>query len=138
MIVGIGTDLCKVGRIRQSLRRFGVSFAQTYCSAREIHYATSRPDPAILFAQYFAAKEAFAKAAGTGFSSDLWWDDVETAIDDDWRVRLLVSADAICLLRTRLDAPDGISVHVSTCANPTICSAFVVIERRCAESEFGK
>ncbi|MEP1832303.1 MAG: holo-ACP synthase, partial [Hyphomonas sp.] len=85
MIVGIGADLCRVSRIEHSLRRFGDSFAQTFCSPREFEYAKAQSNPAVAFALCFATKEAFAKAAGTGFNADLWWDDVETVFNHDGR-----------------------------------------------------
>lgn len=135
MIVGIGTDLCRVSRVKHSLDRFGDTFARTYCNPREIEYAKRQLNPAMAFSQCLATKEAFAKAAGTGFNSDMWWDDVETNIADNGPSRLLISADAASLLKSKFEAPDGIRVHVSTSSTAVFCSAFVVIERLIAGSE---
>ena len=58
MIVGIGTDLCRVSRVKHSLDRFGDTFARTYCNPREIEYAKRQLNPAMAFSQCLATKEA--------------------------------------------------------------------------------
>ncbi len=66
MIHGIGTDLVDTRRIRDGLARFGEHYADRILApAEHAGYYTSR-DPARFLAKCFAAKEAFAKAAGTG------------------------------------------------------------------------
>jgi holo-[acyl-carrier protein] synthase len=64
MIVGIGTDLCSVPRMRRAVANG--RFVEKVFSREEIRYATSRGDPALHFASAFAAKEALAKASGLG------------------------------------------------------------------------
>ncbi len=71
MIVGIGADLVDARRIRDGLARFGDRYADHILAVAEhTAYAASR-DPAIFLAKCFAAKEAFAKAAGTGLRAPL-------------------------------------------------------------------
>lgn len=66
MIYGIGTDLVDVARLRDGLARFGEHYADRILApAEHAAYFASR-DPARFLAKCFAAKEAFAKAAGTG------------------------------------------------------------------------
>jgi len=66
MIHGIGTDLLDAERIRSGLARFGEHYADRILApAEHAGYYASR-DPARFLAKCFAAKEAFAKAAGTG------------------------------------------------------------------------
>lgn len=66
MIYGIGTDLVDVARLRDGLARFGEHYADRILAPVEhAAYFASR-DPARFLAKCFAAKEAFAKAAGTG------------------------------------------------------------------------
>lgn len=66
MIYGIGTDLLDAKRIRSGLARFGEHYADRILApAEHAAYYASR-DPARFLAKCFAAKEAFAKAAGTG------------------------------------------------------------------------
>ena len=66
MIVGIGTDLVKIERIERALEAPG--FAHRYFTAGELAHAQAKAQPAQTLAACFAAKEAFAKALGTGFS----------------------------------------------------------------------
>lgn len=77
MIVGIGTDLIEVERIEASLRRFGEQFLQRVYTAGEIAYCTARKTAAESLAARFAAKEAGAKALGTGISRGVGWRELE-------------------------------------------------------------
>ncbi len=129
MIVGVGTDLCDVARIRKSLNRFGNGFASTYCCEREIAYANSRQDKAAEFAKCFAAKEAFAKAVGTGFNDELWWDDIETVFENHVTPRLRVSAKVMTTLEAKHRANFGLKTFLAIGSTKNYCTAFVVIEK---------
>ena len=76
MIIGIGTDLCDIRRIEQTLDRFGERFIQRLFDPYEQKKALRRQNPAASFAQSFAAKEACAKALGTGFRQGVFWRDM--------------------------------------------------------------
>lgn len=64
MILGIGTDLCKISRVRKAIQ--SDHFVKKVFSQEEIDYAVSQGDPARHFASAYAAKEALAKASGLG------------------------------------------------------------------------
>ncbi len=66
MIIGIGNDLCNIERIRRSLDRFGEKFERRVFTPYEIAKARGRRLTAETYAKRFAAKEACAKALGTG------------------------------------------------------------------------
>ena len=67
MIIGVGADLCNIERIQTSLTRYGARFEERIFTARERERARSRPFTAAgTYAKRFAAKEACAKALGTG------------------------------------------------------------------------
>lgn len=66
MIAGIGADLVDVRRIEAALARRGTAFAARLLSHAEAAFHERAPDPARDLAKRFAAKEAFAKACGTG------------------------------------------------------------------------
>jgi holo-[acyl-carrier protein] synthase len=66
MIIGIGNDLCNIERIEKTLERFGQRFEKRVFTETEIALAYSRKRTAETFAKRFAAKEACAKALGTG------------------------------------------------------------------------
>ncbi|MEQ8321621.1 MAG: holo-ACP synthase [Rhodospirillales bacterium] len=76
MIIGIGTDLCDIRRIERTLARFGDRFIERLYDDYEIRKAMRRQNPASSFAQSFAAKEACAKALGTGFRQGVFWRDM--------------------------------------------------------------
>lgn len=77
MILGTGIDLVEVARIASSLEKFGDSFLKRVLVAEEIIYCQSHKNPAPFIAARFAAKEAIAKAFGTGISAELGWQDME-------------------------------------------------------------
>jgi holo-[acyl-carrier protein] synthase len=66
MIIGIGNDLCNIERIEKTLARFGERFEQRVFTDTEIALARGRHRTAETYAKRFAAKEACAKALGTG------------------------------------------------------------------------
>ena len=79
MIVGIGTDLAEVPRIRQSIERFGDKFLRRIYTEVERKYCLSKANFAERFAARFAAKEAGMKAIGTGWSRGVSWQDFEVS-----------------------------------------------------------
>jgi len=81
-IQGLGNDIIEIDRIRQSIERHGQHFLDKLFSEKEQAYCFQFKDHAPHFAGRFAAKEAIAKALGTGFGADLSWHDVEILGDD--------------------------------------------------------
>jgi holo-[acyl-carrier protein] synthase len=77
MILGLGTDITEVARIQAALDRFGDSFLQRILRASETAYCRNYQNPAPHIAARFAAKEAVAKAFGTGIGAQLGWHDIE-------------------------------------------------------------
>ena len=71
MIVGIGTDIVAIARIEAALARHGERFARRILAEQEWDAYCASPQPARLLAKRYAAKEAAAKAFGTGFSGGL-------------------------------------------------------------------
>ena len=71
MIFGIGTDIVHVNRMRDSLEKHGDKFARRILTELEFSEFTDKQDKAAFLAKRFAAKEATAKAMGTGFSQGL-------------------------------------------------------------------
>ncbi len=79
---GIGTDIIEIERVRQSIERHGQHFLNRLFTHKEQDYCYKFKDPVPHFAGRFAAKEAIAKALGTGFGADLGWHDVEIIGDE--------------------------------------------------------
>ena len=81
MILGVGTDLIDIRRIERTMARFGERFLDRVFTATEQRQARGRASPTAAFAQRYAAKEACAKALGTGFRQGVFWKDISV---DNW------------------------------------------------------
>ena len=78
MVLGVGTDLIEIARVQASLDRFGERFMARVFTPGEIRYCLGkRKGAAESFAARFAAKEAGAKALGTGISRGVSWKEIE-------------------------------------------------------------
>jgi holo-[acyl-carrier protein] synthase len=76
-IQGLGNDIIEIERIRLSIERHGQHFLNRLFTQREQDYCYKFKDPVPHFAGRFSAKEAVAKALGTGFGADVSWHDIE-------------------------------------------------------------
>jgi holo-[acyl-carrier protein] synthase len=77
MIIGTGIDLAEIKRIQQSMDRYGARFLDRVYTATEQAYCSRKRNAAESFAARFAAKEAGAKALGTGISFGVSWREIE-------------------------------------------------------------
>lgn len=77
MLVGTGVDLVEIERIAHSIERYGARFLQRIFTAEEIAYCRRKRNSAESFAARFAAKEAAAKALGTGIQHGVTWKEME-------------------------------------------------------------
>ena len=78
-VLGVGIDQIEVSRIRDSLKKHGDHFLKKIFSQVEQKYCKEKADPALFLAARFAAKEATAKAMGTGFGVEFGWLDAEVS-----------------------------------------------------------
>jgi len=88
MIVGSGIDLAEIGRIRNSVERYGPRFLNRVYTAAEQAYCLRKRNSAESFAARFAAKEAGAKALGTGISYGVNWLEIEVVREASGRPTL--------------------------------------------------
>jgi holo-[acyl-carrier protein] synthase len=129
MIIGLGSDLCNIERIQNSLDRWGAKFENRVFTDVERAKATKRPfTRAGTYAKRFAAKEAFSKAVGTGFKRGVFMRDIGV-------VNALSGAPTLALTggaKARLDAmiPDGYDayIHLTLTDDHPWAQAFVIIE----------
>ncbi|MXQ11025.1 holo-ACP synthase [Microvirga makkahensis] len=128
MILGIGSDLCDIRRIERSIERFGDRFTHRIYTEGERARSDRRAARAPSYARRFAAKEACAKALGTGLSQGVFWRDMEVVNLPGGRPTLRLSGGA--LERLRGMTPQGYEpvIHVSLTDDPPLAQAFVVIE----------
>lgn len=129
MIVGLGSDLCNIERIQNSLDRFGDRFLQRVFTDKERAKAARRPFTAAgTLAKRFAAKEAFSKAVGTGFKRGVFMKDIGVVNLPSGAPTLQLDGGA----RARLDAltPAGhaMHVHLTMTDDHPWAQAFVILE----------
>ena len=128
MIVGIGSDLCDIRRIEQSLERFGTRFTHRIFSEGERVRSDRKAERAASYAKRFAAKEACSKALGTGIRSGVFWRDMAvTNLPSGKPVMALSGGAAMALARLLPPGHDGI-VHLTMTDDYPLAQAFVIIE----------
>ena len=128
MIIGIGSDLCNIDRIQNSLDRFGERFVRRVFTDTERAKAETRPfTRAGTYAKRFAAKEAFSKAVGTGFKRGVFMKDIGVVNKASGEPTLALSGGA----KQRLDdmTPQGhaASIHLTMTDDHPFALAVVVI-----------
>ena len=124
MIIGIGTDLCEIGRVQRALDRHGERFASKILVESELDWFRRHRKPAAYLAKRFAAKEAFSKAMGTGIHFPVNWQNVSVENGRSGRPMLQFSAPLEVLLRRR-----GVTAtHLSLSDEIGMACAFVILE----------
>lgn len=127
MILGIGSDITDVRRIAKVLERHGDRFIDRIFTATERERAERRRNRIETYAKRFAAKEACAKALGTGFRSGVWWRDMGVVNLASGRPTMILTGGA----KRRLEAitPAGYEARIDltiTDEGP-MAHAFVII-----------
>lgn len=128
MIIGIGTDICDINRIAQTLDKHGVKFKAKVFTATEQAYCDSKAIPVNAYAKRFAAKEAVAKALAGEDTGSLSWTDVEVVNQASGRPDIVLHGSA----QTRMDErlPEGYrgKIHLSLSDDPPYAQAFAILE----------
>jgi holo-[acyl-carrier protein] synthase len=124
MIVGLGTDLAEVTRIRESIARFGDRFLDRIYTQGERAYCESKANAAERFAARFAAKEAGMKAIGTGWNLGVTWKDFEVVNERSGRPKLVLHGVAR-QIATKLQVEQ---VSISLTHTRVIALAVVILE----------
>ena len=89
-LIGIGTDIIQIDRIRSSIERYGANFAKRILHPSELAIFIDRNDDIAYLAKRFAAKEALAKALGTGIAQGVSFVDIETRNDTQGKPELFL------------------------------------------------
>ena len=129
MIIGLGSDLCNIDRIQNSLDRFGERFENRVFTEIERTKARRRPfTTAGTYAKRFAAKEAFSKAVGTGFKRGVFMKDIGVVNAPSGAPTLALTGGAAKRLAEL--TPDGHEavIHLTLTDDHPWAQAFVIIE----------
>ncbi|WP_291299175.1 holo-ACP synthase [Elioraea sp.] len=127
MIIGIGSDICDIRRIEETLARFGERFTQRIFTDRERARAERRPGAASTYAKRFAAKEACAKALGTGLRRGVFWRDMEVVNLPSGQPTLRLTGGAATRLATITPAGQGSAISLTMTDEYPYAQAMVVI-----------
>ncbi|AXU18034.1 holo-ACP synthase [Novosphingobium sp. THN1] len=131
MIIGMGSDLCNIERIRNSIERFGDRFIDRVFTEVEKAKAARRPlTVAGTLAKRFAAKEAFSKAVGTGFKAGVFMKDIGVVNAKSGAPTLALTGGAAARLAAITPKGYEAIVHLTLTDDHPWAQAFVVIEAR--------
>lgn len=128
MILGIGTDLCNIDRIKGVLDRHGDRFRNRVFTETELSRAARRPHEPATLAKRWAAKEACSKALGTGLSMGIAWRDMAVANLRSGQPVMSLTGWAAERLAAMTPPGHRAHIHVTLTDDHPWAQAFVVIE----------
>ena len=128
MIIGMGNDICEIARVEKTLARHGERFTLRCFTEVERAKSDRRKQRAASYAKRFAAKEACAKALGTGMSRGVFWKDIGVVNLPSGKPTIKLENGA----RKALDrlVPEGhdAHIHITITDDNGMAQAFVIIE----------
>jgi holo-[acyl-carrier protein] synthase len=128
MILGIGSDLTDIRRIQASLDRFGDRFRNRCFTELERRRSEAKPAAAASYAKRFAAKEACAKALGTGLRRGVFWRDMGVVNLRSGQPTLALTGGAATRLAEMTPPGHKAVIHLSMTDDAPYAQAFVIIE----------
>src|SRR5471032_1301097 len=130
MIIGLGSDLIDIRRVEKSIGRFGERFLNRIFTAVEREKSDKRAQRAASYAKRFAAKEACAKALGTGLRRGVFWRDMGVVNLPSGQPTMHLTGGAAERLKAILPAGTEPFIHLTITDERAFAQAFVVIEAR--------
>ena len=130
MIIGLGSDLVDIRRIERTLNRFGERFIARIFTEEERQKAERRTESvrASTYAKRFAAKEACAKALGTGIRAGVFWRDMGVVNMRSGQPTMELTGGALARLREMTPLGMKAVIHLSLTDDHPYAQAFVIIE----------
>jgi holo-[acyl-carrier protein] synthase len=128
MIVGFGIDLCDIRRIEEILERHGKRFVERCFTEVERVKSDGRAARAASYAKRFAAKEACAKALGTGLTQGVFWRDMGVVNLPSGKPTLHLTGAAAARLAVLLPASHAAVIHLTLTDEYPLAQAQVIIE----------
>jgi holo-[acyl-carrier protein] synthase len=138
MIIGIGSDIIDIRRLEKSLARFGDRFTHRLYTEKERDRAERRPEQrAATYAKRFAAKEATAKALGTGMKQGVFWRDLGVANLPSGQPTMKLTGGAARRLEQLTPRGHVAHIHVSLTDDYPLAVGFVIISAELAPIQPG-
>jgi holo-[acyl-carrier protein] synthase len=127
MIIGLGSDLIDTRRIERTLERFGARFTERCFTDLERVKSERRLRRAESYARRYAAKEACAKALGTGFRHGVFWRDIGVVNQPGGKPTIELTGGAAARLAAITPPGTRASIEVSLTDEPPLAQAIVII-----------
>jgi len=127
MIIGIGSDLIDIRRVERSIERFGDRFLERVYTDTERAKSDGRAQRAASYAKRFAAKEACAKALGTGLRQGVFWRDMGVVNLAGGKPTMALTGGALERLRQITPAGYTPQIDLSITDEFPLAQAFVII-----------
>lgn len=128
MIIGLGSDLIDIRRVEKSLERFGERFTNRCFTEIERAKSDRRKERAASYAKRFAAKEACAKALGTGIARGVYWKDMGVVNLPGGKPTMALTGGAETRLQSMVPEGHKAFVHLTITDDFPLAQAFVIIE----------
>ncbi|MCW5750140.1 MAG: holo-ACP synthase [Alphaproteobacteria bacterium] len=125
MILGLGSDIIDIRRVEQTLERFGARFIDRVFTATEKRRSERRRHRAASYAKRFAAKEACAKALGTGLRRGVFWRDMGVENLPSGKPTMVLTGGA--LERLREITPPGMRAQIDVSITDDYPQAQVIV-----------
>jgi len=130
MIIGIGNDLCDIRRVQETLDTYGERFTQRCFTQIEREKSDRRAARAASYAKRFAAKEACAKALGTGINRGVYWRDMGVVNLPGGKPTMKLTGGAAERLAELTPEGCEVVIHLTITDEPPLAQAIVIIEAR--------
>ena len=127
MILGLGSDLCDIRRIEKTLEQYGDRFVNRIYTDIERAKSDKRAARAASYAKRFAAKEACAKALGTGLNRGVYWRDMGVVNLPGGKPTLALTGGALDRLKAITPAGHRAQIDLSITDDYPIAQAIVII-----------
>ena len=128
MIIGIGSDLIDIRRVEKTLGRHGERFIRRVYTDIERAKSEGRAARAASYAKRFAAKEACAKALGTGMAQGVFWRDMGVVNLPGGKPTMALTGGAAARLESLMPAGHKAAIHLTITDDYPLAQAFVIIE----------
>ena len=125
MIIGIGTDIIDVRRIKNTFTKFGERFKKRCFSLGEIKRSDDKINSVNSYAKRYAAKEACAKALGTGLARGVFWKDIEVINNPEGKPFIVLHNRALSKLQNLSKKDCNIEVSLSDEKNYAIANVVI-------------
>jgi holo-[acyl-carrier protein] synthase len=127
MIIGLGNDMIDIRRVERTIERYGERFLSRVFTEKERRKSDGRAGRAASYAKRFAAKEACAKALGTGFREGVFWRDMGVVNLTSGRPTLELTGGAARALANLTPEGHAVRIDLSITDDFPIAQAIVII-----------